>query len=117
MDQSVFSRYEHRVGCILTGDGFCDGCSHKFEEGEMAFRCLECSGFARPGIYERRVRETDVTTTTRIQDGPGIELKTSQTTFYTGYDLCLDCAKKPSIHSHHHFTLTVSRRKSSTYLH
>ena len=114
MNQTVFSQYEHRVGSILAGDAFCDGCNHKFEDREMAFRCLECSGFVRPGDSKRPVRQTEVTTTTRIQDGPAIQLGTLETTLYSGYDLCLDCAKKPFVHSHHHFTLAVCRKKSVT---
>ncbi|CAF1350242.1 unnamed protein product [Adineta ricciae] len=116
MDQNTLRQYEHRVGCVLVGEAFCDGCNHRFGEGEMAFRCLECSGFICPGAEKRPVRQTEITTTTRIQDGAAIQLATSETALFSGYDLCLTCAKKTSVHSHHRFTLAVYRKKNSTYV-
>ncbi len=108
MDQIVLSQYAHRVGCTLPKGSFCDGCRHVFEYGEMAFRCLECSGFICPGSTERTLIQTEVTTHHWLQSG-GTQWNILQTTPYSGYDLCLDCAKKPFLHSHHHFTMTICR--------
>jgi hypothetical protein len=109
MDQTVLSQYAHRVGQILSGDAYCDGCSSSFEDGEMGFRCLECSGFLCPGSNERTVRQTSLTTNLQLQSG-ATQLNIPQTKTFSGYDLCLNCAKNPSLHSHHRFTLTICRR-------
>jgi hypothetical protein len=105
MDQIILGHYAHRVGYTIT-NAFCDGCYHSFEDGEMEFRCLECSGFVCPGSNERRLRQISLTTNLQLQSGAS-QLNMSHTTPFAGYDLCLDCAKKPLLHSHHHFTLTT----------
>jgi hypothetical protein len=108
MDQTVLGQHAHRVGFTLGKRSFCDGCNHEFGNGEMAFRCLECSGFVCPGSSERNVRQTQVTTNVSVKYGATKSDKIDTESF-TGYDLCLDCAKKPHLHSHHHFTLAICR--------
>lgn len=108
MNQHIFSQYSHRTGYTSMGQAYCDGCERKFNDGEMGFRCMECSGFVLPGSYDRKIREVEVTTTTRSKYG-NTELTSTSTTPFTGYDLCLECAKKPSLHTHHHFTLATYR--------
>lgn len=109
MDNIVLHQYAHRVGYTLCGRAFCDGCYHVFEDGEMGFRCLECSGFVCPGSDQRTVRQTSITTNLKLQSG-GTQLNLLSTEPFSGYDLCLDCAKKPFLHSHHHFTITICRK-------
>ncbi len=109
MDQIVLSQFAHRVGHTLSTNSFCDGCYHTFQAGEMGFRCLECSGFVCPESNERTVRQISLTTNVRLQSG-ATQLNMSQSTPFTGYDLCLDCAKKPFVHAHHRFTLTICRQ-------
>jgi hypothetical protein len=109
MDQAVISQYAHRVGFLLSGDAFCDGCYHAFEDGEMGLRCLECSGFVCPGSNERTLRQVSLTTNLQHQSGP-MEMNMPRTKSFSGYDLCLECAKHPSLHSHHRFTLTMCRK-------
>ncbi len=108
MDQLVLGQFAHRVGYTLSKWSFCDGCYHAFNDGEMGFRCLECSSFVCPGSDERMVRQIAITTNLRLQSGE-THSSMSQTKPYTDNDLCLDCAKKPFLHSHHHFTLTICR--------
>ncbi|CAF1514761.1 unnamed protein product [Rotaria magnacalcarata] len=109
MDQRIFSQFLHRVGFTSMGEAVCDGCERKFNYGDMGFRCMECSGFVLPGSNDRKIREVEVTSTTRVKYGD-TQLTSTSTTPFTGYDLCLDCAKNPLLHTHHHFTLATYRR-------
>ncbi|CAF3906062.1 unnamed protein product [Rotaria magnacalcarata] len=103
IDGIVLGQFAHRVGYTLK-NGFCDGCYHHFEDGEMGFRCLECSGVVFPRSNERTVRQIVLTTNVKLQSGT-TQLNLSQTEPLIGYDLCLECAKQSFLHSHHHFTL------------
>lgn len=109
MGQLVFSRYAHRVGCELSGQGFCDGCFHAFENGEMSMRCMKCSGFITPENNQRNVRQVELTTTVQARMGNSGSLTLANTTPYGGYDLCLTCAKDRRLHAHHHFRLAIFR--------
>ncbi|CAF4174353.1 unnamed protein product [Rotaria socialis] len=52
MDQRILSQFLHRVGFTSIREAICDGCECKFNDGDMGFRCMECSGFVLPGNKE-----------------------------------------------------------------
>lgn len=105
MEQRALQQYAHRVGYVLSANSFCDGCGKFFQDGQMAFRCLECSGFVCPDGNERNVRTLQLQRTTVVQRGGFVGIATNSTN-YSGYDLCLACAKT-NMHSHHRFTLAI----------
>ena len=72
-------------------------------------RCMECSGFRTPDNNQRNVRQVELTATLQARMGNTGSLTLTNTTPYSGYDLCLTCAKDRRLHVHHHFTLAISR--------
>lgn len=107
MEQLLLSRYAHRAGYVLLGRAICDGYFHIFKDGEIGLRCMKCSGFICPDGNERNIRQVDLTTTVLGNVDNNQSFALSSSTPYSGYDLCLDCAKDRHLHTHHHFTLAI----------
>ncbi|CAF1475591.1 unnamed protein product [Adineta steineri] len=105
MEEFILRQFAYRTGYISSNETICDGCFRIFENGEIGFRCMECSGYMLPESTTRNVRLTDVTATVLGRVNNNGLLAISNTTPYYGYDLCLICAKNRTLHRHHQFTL------------